>query len=215
VRTRVLAVIAVAVLAARPLAAQGLRFQGADAGLSRVVLQSATSEGDQRLSGIVLAGRARAAIGRFVVALAYSQGRMSADSGPAADRDLVDGSLLVSMRPVPWLTVETGPHARAYVTSLGGTERWMFWQVGARAEQAVIPGLLQVHAELWLALASSVNVAAGSGGARGGEVGLTIRAPGSPLFGRLGYVVDQAKLSGGVRTETVERVIISVGLSRR
>lgn len=214
-RPGALTVIAVAALVAPPLAAQGLRFQGADAGLSRVVLLSATADGDQKLSGIVLGGQARTAIGRFVLALAYSQGRLSADSGPAADRDLVDGSLLVSAQPVPWLTVQAGPHARAFVSALGGTERWLFWQVGARAERAVIPGLLLVHTELWLALASSVNVDPGSGRAHGGEVGLTIRAPGSPLFGRLGYVVDRARLANGVRTETVERVILSVGLSRR
>lgn len=197
--------------AAAPLAAQVPRYLGADAGLSRVRFRSTMAGGNEVLTGVVAGGQARARLGRFAVEAAYAQGRLSADTGLATERDLVDGSIFLAARPLPWLVVRAGPHARAYVASAGGTERWMHWEGRVRAEGVIVPGMLQVHLEGALALSSDVNVPPGASGARGGEVGLTLRPPQSQVWVRLGYAVDQATVKNGARSETVEMVVLSVG----
>jgi hypothetical protein len=202
-------------LAAAPLAAQVPRYLGADAGLSRVRFRSTTPSAKEVLTGVVAGGQARARLGAFAVEAAYAQGRLSADTGVVTERDLVDGSVFLSARPLPWLVVRAGPHARAYAASAGGTERWMHWEGRVRVEGAIVPGMLQAHVEGALALASDVNVLPGASGARGGEVGLTLRPPQSQLWVRLGYLVDQAKVRNGARSETVEMVALSVGYGAR
>ncbi|HMA46706.1 MAG TPA: hypothetical protein VKP11_05825, partial [Frankiaceae bacterium] len=163
-------------------AAQVPRYVGFDGGLSRVRFRSTSAAGGEQLAGIVARGLARGRAGAFAVEASYAQGRLSSDTGVAVDRDLVDGSVFVSARPVPWLAVGVGPHARAYAATAGGTERWMHFEGRVRAEGEILPGMLQAHLEGALALGSSVNVAAGAGGARSAEVGLTLRPPQSPVW---------------------------------
>jgi len=56
-------------------------------------------------------------------------------------------------------------------------------------------------------------VGTGSPAAQGGEVGLTVRLPRTPFWGRLTYAIDQATI--GSRTETLEAVGIAVGYGGR
>jgi len=214
VRAAVLALGCVAVVAT-PVAAQVPQYLGADAGLARARFVSTTPGGGELLTGVVATGQARARLGAFSVEASYAQGHLAPDTGLATDRDLVDGSIFLSVRPLPWLIVRAGPHVRAYVASAGGTERWTHWEGRVRAEGAIVPDMLQVHVEAGLALASDVNAAAGASGARSAEAGLTLRSPQSQLWARLGYVVDLAKMKNGVRTEAVEMVVLSVGVGAR
>lgn len=198
-------------LAAGGLEAQVPHFLAADAGVSRVRFRSVVAGGGEAMAGVVAGGRARAHVGAVALELGYAQGRLSADTGLASERDFVDGSLFVAARPLPWLEARVGPHARAYVAP-GGTERWLLWEGRLRAEGAIVPGMLEVHAEGWLALASDVNLPAGAAGARGGEVGLTLRPPQSAVWARLAYAVDRAELRDAVRIETVEMVVLAIGV---
>src|SRR3989441_13156293 len=49
--------------------------------------------------------------------------------------DLVEGTGMLGARPLTWLTLETGPHARAYSLA-GSTQRWLFWELRAGAAAA-------------------------------------------------------------------------------
>ncbi len=210
------AAFVVAALAAplQPAAAQVWGTLGADGALARVHLHASGSGIGEALSGVAAEGQGRIQLGALVVQATYAQGHLAADSGAAAARDLVQASLAVAARPLPWLAVAAGPQLRAYAAA-GATERWVFWKVSARAAGPVIFGTLRAHAEGWIALASSVNTALGAGGARGGEAGLTMLVPHTALWARFAYVVDQARMKNGARIETLESVVLSVGLGVR
>lgn len=201
--------------AAAPASAQVPRYLGADGGIARVRFRSVTAAGGEELSGVVARAVARGRAGAFALEASYAQGRLTADTGLATDRDLVDGSVFLAVRPVPWLAVGAGPHARAYDAAAGGVERWMHFEGRVRAEGDIVPGMLQAHLEGALALGSSVNLAAGAGGARSAAVGLTLRPPQSPVWVALGYGVDRAATKGGGRAETVEMVMLAIGWGAR
>jgi hypothetical protein len=206
-----------AILPARPLAAQLPRIQqylGGELGISRPRFQSASPGGGEKLSGLVVGGSVHVTLRPVSLELSYSQGRLTADTGNAAARDLVEGSLLLTGRPLNWLALKVGPHLRAYAAP-GGTERWVLWEARARADAPILEGKWLVYGELWVAVASSVNVDPGSGGARGAEAGLTVRVPQTPLWARLAYVVDQSRFKNGTRTESVQSVVLALGLSAR
>lgn len=219
---RIAAVVALCALVAKPLEAQGLRdlatrvsrFAGADGGVYRVRFHSAVQGGGEALSGFAAGWQARFVSGRVSLEASYAQGRLTADTGSAVSRSLVEGSLALAVRATPWLVIKAGPRLRGYVAP-GGTERWVFWEARARGESAIIPGVLQAHVAGWVALASSVNVDPGAGGAHGAEAGLTLRLGQSPFFARLGYAVDRAALANDGRTETVEAVSLGVGFGGR
>lgn len=210
------AVLLIAALVApfRPAAAQMAGALGADGALARVHLHASGAGVSEALSGVVLEGQGRIALGPVTLQASYAQGHLVADRGGAAPRDLVAGGLALAARPAPWLTIAAGPQLRAYAAA-GTTERWVLWKAGARLAGPVIVGTLRAHAEAWLALASSVNTDLGAGGARGGEAGLTLQVPRTPLWARFAYVVDQARMRNNARIETLESVVLSVGLGAR
>ncbi len=211
-----LAALAAALLLCHPLpsAAQILSTAGFDAAVARVHFHGSGSGIGESLSGFAAEGRASVLIGPVTVRAAYGQGHLVADSAAAVPRDLVAGSLFLSASPAPWLVVAAGPRLIAYAAS-GTTERWVHWEAHARFRGPIIVGTLRAHAEGWLALASSVNAAAGAGSAGGGEAGLTMLIPHTALWARFAYVVDQARLKTGARSETLESVVLGVGLGAR
>jgi hypothetical protein len=149
--------------------------------------------------------------GRFWLAGAYRQGTLKPDVGGGASQDLVDGLLLAQFRALPWLTVGAGPHARALVVP-GSTEQWTFVEGRVRAEGEVIQGRVRAHVQLWTALSAHSNAPGTSAAGRGGEAGLTLSLPRSPVWVRLVYAIDRA--SAGPRAETLEDVALSVGYGR-
>jgi hypothetical protein len=162
-----------------------------------------TGGGLPSASGTVLGLAASARLGRYELGVKYLEG--SLDS-----RDLVEGAVALRFVTTPWLTLHTGPHVRRYDSSLGGgAERWVMWQVGARAE-APIAARVRGHAMLWQGLGLQVNVAPGSGTARGGEIGATLVTSGPFRFG-IAYSIDHAAV-GASRSETVNALIVTAGV---
>lgn len=210
---RVAALVLGCALAAGPLDAQVVRYLGVDVGLSSVRFRSTGPGGGEALSGVATGSRARIVLGPVLLETVYSQGHLGG-TGTSTPRDLVDGGVFVAARPAPWLAVKAGPHLRAYVAP-GGTERWVMWETHARADGPIIAGTLDAHVEGWIALGSAVNVDPGASGAHGAQAGLVVRLWQSPLWARLTYAVDQAKLKNHARTETVEAVVLAIGIGGR
>jgi len=212
--TRLAAPLVLLLLAARPAAAQLPRYVGVDVGVSSASFQSTAPGGGEKLSGFAGVGHWRIVLRPVSIDVAYTQGRLSADTGSAVPRALVDGSVFATYRPVPWLALKAGPHVRAFAAT-GGTERWMLWEGRAHADAPLLDGEWQAYGELWVALASSVNVTPGSGGARGAEAGLTLKLPQSPVWARLAYAVDQMRLRNDARTESLQSVALTFGFGGR
>jgi hypothetical protein len=132
-----------------------------------------------------------------------------------ASRDLIEGAVLLGLRPTGWLTLAVGPHARAYAPTGGNTERWSFWELRARAATAFVGSAVRGYVELWRALSANANVPEPFDHAQGGEAGMLLRLARAPVEARLGYRIDHAVLGGGSRLETVDGLVIGLGLSRR
>lgn len=200
------------------LAAQGPRLTFA-VGATGVRVQSLAPTGAvSELSGTTLGGSGGVALGRLALDIGYWQGRVApvgagGGVGPPA-RDYTEGTVLLGVQPVGWLRVRGGVQARTYVTP-AGTERWLFWQLRVRAEEMIIEPAIRVHGEVWRAISSEVNAPQPLDRGHGGEVGLTVRPPRWPLWARLTYGIDDAKLGGGVRRETVDQLSLTMGFGGR
>src|SRR2546427_27893 len=167
-----------------------------------------------QFSGAAFGAEGTVSLGRVQLGLSYLQGRLDPDTGSAPARDLVEGSVLLGFRPVEWLTLSAGPHARAYATN-GQTQRWVYWELRMRAAKPFIGTTVRGYAELWRAVAADANVPEPFGHAQGGEAGMIVRLARAPFEGRVAYRIDHAVLGGGSRLETVDGVVIGVGLSWR
>jgi hypothetical protein len=201
-----LALLAPAV--ARPQGRPTLAFRG-DGSFVWVRSDSGVG-GAVRLRGPVLGGEGRVVFPQFSIGVGLLQGKLQAVNGATAQRDLVEGRLLVATRPVPWLEMSVGPIVRAYVTD-SATERWVFWQARARFDAPIVPSKLASYVELWRALSSQVNLPAGAGRVQGGEAGVVYRPPRRPYWLRLAYRLDDAAVRVG-GSETLEAISVAVGV---
>jgi hypothetical protein len=148
------------------------------------------------------------------LALSYAQGKVDSVGVSGPGHDLVEGSALLGVRTLPWLTIAVGPHARSY-TLTSGTQRWVFWEFRARAAGAFIGSAARGYVELWRALSADVNVPEAFDHAQGGEAGMVIRFARAPLQARVAYRMDHAVLRsvrGGERLETVDGLMVGFGL---
>ena len=156
-------------------------------------------------SGMALGAAGAARFGRFELGIEYLEGSLDT-------RDLVEGAAALRFVTTPWLTLHAGPYVRHYDSSLGGgAERWMMWQLGARAEAPIAGTSVRGHAMLWQGLGLSVNVPTGAGTARGGELGATLMTSGPFRFG-IAYSFDHASVHGASRSETVHTVLLTAGV---
>ena len=194
---------------ATPCSAQGLVPA---AGLSIV---SARVRGTDQLTGTVVGGQGSVALGRLELALGYVQGKIGPEGAGSPGQDLVEGVALLGVRPAPWLRVAAGPHARSYMLTGGTQLRWVFWELRVRASGAFVGSAGRGYVELWRALSASVNAPEAFDHAQGGEAGMVLHLARAPLELRLGYRIDHAVLGGGTRLETVDGMVIGVGLSGR
>ena len=201
--------LVLAALGAGELRAQTLR-PTLSASLVRARVRSEAPAADQ-FSGSAFLGEGTLAMRRLQLTASYLQGTLNPDGGFGASRDLVEGTVLLGVRTLDWLTLEAGPHARAY-TLVGGTQRWLFWELRARAATAFVGSAVRGYAALWRVVAADVNVPESFDHAQGGEAGMILRLARAPLEGRLGYRIDHAVLGGGTRLETVDGVVIGVGV---
>jgi len=180
-----------------------------------LAIVSTRVRGVDQLTGTVVGGQGDVALGRLELALGYVQGKIGPEGASAPGQDLVEGVALLGVRPAPWLRLAVGPHARSY-TLTGGTElRWVFWELRARVSGAFVGSAGRGYVELWRALSASVNAPEPFDHAQGGEAGMVVHLARAPLELRLGYRIDHAVLGGGTRLETVDGVVIGVGLSGR
>lgn len=208
-----LALAATAAAGGRAAAAQTLRpTLGASVVAAR--LRSQLPAGTDRLSGAAFAGEGSLSLGRFVLSVGYLQGQVARGGAGTSARDLIEGRALLGVRPVPWLMVGGGPRGRAYVLP-SGTQRWLFWELRARAEARFIGSAANGYVELWRAISADVNVPERFDHGQGGEAGLILRLARAPLEARVGYRIDHAVLGGGSRLETVDAVVVGLGLARR
>ena len=182
------------------------------AGLSIV---STRVRGTDELTGTVLGGQGTVALGRLEFALGYLQGKIGPEGGGARGQDLVEGVALLGVHPTAWLRIAAGPHVRSYMLTGGTQLRWVFWELRARASGAFVGSAGRGYVELWRALAASVNAPEAFDHAQGGEAGMVVHLARAPLELRLGYRIDHAVLGGGTRLETVDGMVIGVGLSGR
>jgi hypothetical protein len=199
--------------AAAPLSGQVLHpAASASAVTARVRSTSPGGTGD----GTAFLGEGSLTLGRISLAVGYLQGKLDPAPAPSAGafRDqLVEGTVLLGVHATDWLLLEGGPHARAYALTRGGTERWLFWELRARASTAFIGTAVRGYAELWRTVAGDANVPEPLDYAQGGEAGMIMRLARAPLEARVAYRIDNAVLQ--TRTETVDGVVIGVGLSWR
>lgn len=190
--------VALAGLAALPLSAQSARLHfeiEADGAAihSMPLIGSVTST----LSGTLFGGDTRVGLGPVRLELGYWQGRLTTDSGPAADEDVVEGKALLGISPIRWFTISAGPVARAYTTP-AGTERWLTWRVQGRIEEDLVPATVRGYAELWFVASSNVNVVQQFTSGRGGDVGLRLAPASWPVWLTLGYGIEQVRLGGAL-----------------
>jgi len=167
-----------------------------------------------QFSGAAFGAEGTVSLGRVQLGLSYLQGRLDPDTGSAPARDLVEGAVLLGVRPVEWLTLSAGPHARAYAAN-GQTQRWVYWELRMRAAKPFIGTAVRGYAELWRAVAADANVPEPFDHAQGGEAGMIVRFARAPFEARVAYRIDHAVLGGGSRLETVDGVVIGVGLTGR
>jgi len=211
---KTVALIGMLALAAPAIAwSQGrpsLAFRG-DAGFVWVRSDSAAvgAAGAARLRGPVLGGEGRVVFNGFAVGVGLLSGTLQ-NGDQTVKRDLIEGRLLVAARPVPWLEMSVGPFVRAYVTD-SSSGRWVFWQARARVDAPIVTASLTSYVELWRALSSQVNLAAGAGRVQGGEAGVVYQPPQRPFRLRLAYRVDDAAVRGaGSGSQTLEAISVAI-----
>lgn len=157
-------------------------------------------------SGTVLGMSASVRYDRVEVGVRYMQGWLQ-------NRHLAEGAAALRFVTTPGLTLHTGPQIRLY-ESPAGAERWVTWQLGARAEAPIVATSVRGHAMWWGGPVLSVNVPPGSGMILGGELGVTVDMTRGPLWFGLAYGIDQASVQGATRRETVKTLTITAGLRR-
>jgi hypothetical protein len=211
--TRLVAVGIAALLSATPARGQRPDVSFAAWG-SGITVRSLYPGGAERLAGSILGGEGAIRWRRLSLRVLYGEGSVKPDTAGPADRDVVDGLVLLGASPVAGLDLMVGPQARAYVTG-AGTQRWLFWVLRARYEASVLAPLIKGYAEAWAAVSGSVSVSEAYDSDRGGAAGLVVR-PGDGRFSvRLAYAVEETRLGSGARRETIEGVSIALGYGRR
>jgi hypothetical protein len=179
-----------------------------------VHVRNESPAGTDEFSGTTFGGEGGLSFGRLVLRLDYVQGSVSPVSGGPSARDLIEGRAEIGFRPLRWLTLGGGPHARAYVID-GRSVRWVLWNVRGRAEGNFIGSAVAGYMEGWRAVSADVNVPEPFDHAEGGEAGIVLRLSGAPLQARVAYRIDHSVLGGGSRQETVEGVVVAFSVVRR
>jgi hypothetical protein len=182
----------------------------ASAALARVNRQTVLDT--TQLSGMLVGLEAGFRLGKFELRGSYAQGSVEEDGG--ASNDLVEGELMLGVRPLDKLLFRFGPRARSFVTP-AGTLRWVFWEARVRLETSLnATGSFWSYFEGGYTLFGGVNSAEAFGGGRGLEGGLGFALGSTPLKVRVGYRIDRGALESDVRAEAVDALQISVGIGR-
>jgi hypothetical protein len=209
------AAVCVAALGGSALGAQSANWITVGAITTGIRLQTRFATGaSSDVSGVALGASGGVGRGPVALALGYWQGSVDANSGGAQQQDVIDGYALLVLRAKPWLGVKVGAEARSYVAP-AGTVRWVFWQARLRAERTIVEPSVRGHVEVWRALSTEVNTPGTVDRAQGGEVGLTLQRALGPLWVRLVYGIDDVRLVGSGRRQTMEALAFSLGYGGR
>ncbi|MGH7569992.1 MAG: hypothetical protein ACREL9_13665 [Gemmatimonadales bacterium] len=179
-------------------------------------VRSRTADGRELLTGFTLAGEGVVERGALRLRIRYGQGHLTPDTARATilERRFTEGEALLGYRARPWLTVWVGPHARTYATHLG-KQRWLFWEVRGQAHVTVLADRMTSFLEIWAAPAGDVDVRESFGSGRGAEGGIQVLVAGPDVWARLAYRIEQARMGGGTRRETVDAVLLGVAVPVR
>lgn len=214
-RRLVVVVVCGLALGGEALGAQTANWLSVGANANRIRLQNRFATGvSSDVSGVALGASGGVELGRVALALGYWQGRLDADPGGTQKQDVIDGYALLGLRATSWLGVKVGAEARSYVTPVG-TEHWVFWQARLRADRTIVDPSVRGHIEIWRALSTEVNTPVTVDRAQGGEVGVTVLRALGPLWVRMAYGIDDVRLVGSTRRQTLEALALSVGYGRR
>jgi hypothetical protein len=193
------------------LPAQDYRF-AANGGATFVRLLRSSPTGSDELNGVVASGTGRISLGRIDLELGYLEGQLRPHGSASTPQDLAEGEVLLNVRPLSWAVLSAGPHARAIIRG-GVAERWLYWEGRARAEAALADQGARGYVAVWHTVGGNVTNAAGPfGQAQGGEAGLKLRFPRSPVWLRLSYTIERARLASGLGFDTVEGLTAFLGV---
>jgi hypothetical protein len=211
-----------------PATAQMPEFTIGAAGAA-VELRSVLDGNLETYTGFLYGGEGSVRWNRLTLRLGYGQGSLERANVRFTDRQFADGYARIDVTVLPGLEFGAGPHARAYSTGSpsgpsllrlaigGGTareaRRWLLWELHGRYEAPVIAPVFALYADGWLTRPGRLNPQEVYYGGRGGEVGLRVNTGSPPLTVRFGYAIDEIRLGPNVRRETVERVMIAVGVT--
>lgn len=175
-----------------------------------------TPTGKVRASGMLLGIEGRVGLNRAFLQMKYLQGPLSAGPGNV-ERDLVEGELLIGVHTTPWLALKAGLHIRSFATG-GVVERWVLWEGRVAGEGELYAPRsetfsLHSYFEGWLVVSGNASVVDPFDRGLGAEAGLQVRLAGRPYHGRLAYRIDHGQLGSGARQETVEGLILGIGIS--
>jgi hypothetical protein len=206
-------------LAAAPLAAQTWHWEGGLSGVGMRV-RSVNNQTVQKLSGAEYGMLGQFQYGRRLsLDVGYWQGQLTPAGGVTDKRDVAEGYVLVGGRPLPWLTLQLGPHVWTYISN-AGTQRWLMWEGRVHASGEILPDVTS-YIGLWDVLSAKVNVSQDFSSGLGGEGGLRVRLREVPFIPErypvrlsLGYTIERVKLGDGVRAETLDRLMLSLSIAR-
>lgn len=205
--------MAISVISTSSAGAQAARYLLTLGGGS-VRVQSTTSAVGDQLSGAVFGGGGRFSFGKLEADVHYDEGKLNPRSGTPLPRDLVEGHFMVGVRPVPWLSIKTGPHARGYVAG-GITERWLLWEARIAADAFIIYPAVRGYVELGGTLHGSIRNGAGPfGNSRLGEAGMVVKFPRAPVWLRLAYGVERTRFASSVGLDAMETVSFSISVGK-
>ena len=212
VRRTALALVAFGVLVAAEANAQSRFGFGVSGLIGFPSVQHDVGGVVETLSGTTVGVGAYVRFASVEVGGRYLQGSID-DAGAGRTQDLVEGAAALLVRPVRPLSIGFGPRARSYVEG-GGTERWVTWEARVGLDTWLFPRVLRSAIEVSLAVGGSESGGASIAAGKGVEAGLDLRIPRTPLFLGVAYRVDQVRLDGDTRQDTVEQFLLRVGISR-
>ncbi|HWP36328.1 MAG TPA: hypothetical protein VNL18_02125 [Gemmatimonadales bacterium] len=173
--------------------------------------QSTVSGLDTRRTGLSVNGDAIISFPAIQLRAGYRQASLNARTA-ADDRELIEGRALLGLRLGRWAVLEAGPMARAYVTSGGGTERWLLWEGSARFETQLLGPAVKTYVAFSRVLGGDVT---GLRRGQSGEAGLILQPGRSPVWTQLGYSIHQTDLADGLRVETLQGILFAAGVALR
>lgn len=203
--------VALSLVASGPLVAQETADVLIEGRASRVrVVGSAASAGGP-LTGHTVGVGVLARWWWLTIEPRYHEGTVTADAG-GVRWDVIAGEVMFGLRPVRWFTFSAGPLITSYLTP-EGTRRTVAWHGRVRLEAILLVRGLRSYMDLWRVMSADANTVQLVDGGYGGEAGLRVRFPGTPVALGASYRVERTDFGGGLWLETVEHVGLSLGVA--